>query len=100
MKRTVARRSVAFLSVLVIAMMLASLSFIALEADHECHHENCRICAMIIQCDNAFRNFGNSVLQFVIAAMAVSICLQFLFLCILGDAEALTPISAKVRLND
>jgi len=81
-------------------MILASLSFIVIEADHECHGEDCHICAAIFQCDNAFRNFGSTVLQLVVAALAVSVCLQFLALCVSGNAECLTPISSKVRLND
>lgn len=91
---------VVFLSVLTIAMILASLSFIVIEADHDCHGEDCHICAAIFQCDNAFRNFGSIVLQFIVAALAVSICLQFLVLCISVNAGTLTPISSKVRLND
>jgi len=91
---------VVFLSVLVIAMILASLSFIALEADHECHGEDCHVCAMIIQCDNAFRNFGSVILQIFLSGLAIVLSLRSLVFCFSGFAGLLSPISSKVRLND
>ncbi len=100
MKRTAARRIVAFLSVLTIAMILASLTFVALESGHECHHEDCHICAAIFQCDNAFRSLGSTLLQLVVAAFAVATILQFLSIIMAVIADALTPVSSKVRLND
>jgi len=99
MKSTVSRWVIRFLSALIITMILASLSFIVLEADHDCHGENCHVCDLIIQCDNNVRYFGYLVLCFVIAVTGIAACSR-LFLPRIVHPVLLTWVSSKVRMNN
>lgn len=50
------KRSAAVLALLVAFLMLFSVLFIALEADHDCCGEGCAVCTQIRACEDLLRN--------------------------------------------
>ncbi len=48
------RITVLLFALLFFAVMLFSFGFIAINAEHECHDENCKICHCIALCKNIF----------------------------------------------
>lgn len=63
-----------FLAVLltaaVVFVMLFSVLFIAMEADHDCTGEDCPICYQISVCENTLKSVGQVVLLVVLAAFS------------------------------
>lgn len=56
------------LSLTVLFVMLSSVFFIAIEADHDCTGEDCPICYQISVCENTLKSISQAVLVVVIAA--------------------------------
>lgn len=50
------KRFASLLALLVAFIMLSSVLFIALEADHDCCGEGCAVCAQIQACEDLLRN--------------------------------------------
>ena len=86
------------LAIMMLAVLMLSSMFIAIEANHHCEDDDCPICESIHQCLNILHGFGNketvsSVIIPVIAVLAIS----YLSVC---DIRFATLVSRKVRLND
>ena len=80
-------------------VLVSSFSFVALEADHDCIGENCRICCQITACGYLIRSFAYfAVLLFIFAAAGT------LYVFIDEKQKALLPdstlVSLKVKLSD
>lgn len=80
-------------------VMLASLFYIAKEANHDCSGEDCPICACIHQAEQTIRNLGTGVI--------VSVCIGAVIVLLVSMPDkkqfCLCPVSLvsqKVRLND
>ena len=86
------------LAIMMLAVLMLSSLFIAIEANHHCDHDDCPICESIHQCLNILHGFGNktTVSSVVIPFVAV----LTLFLTPVCDLRLSTPVSKKVRLND
>ena len=63
------RNGIAILAVALAFIMLFSALYIAIEADHDCHGEDCAICAQICACIDLLKHIGLSFLIF--AAVAI-----------------------------
>lgn len=87
------------LVLLLVFIMLFSVLFIALEADHDCYGEGCAVCAQIRVCAKLLRNL------IIFAAPVTAVwCLNTL-LNIFADADCSsgcphTLIDLKVKLSD
>ncbi len=86
------------ISAAVIAMILASLLFVAAEAHHDCCGEDCRICAAIMICDRALRRIGGQ--PGVVAVLLAAVLLSGLLPSVgRQTASVATPVSEGVRIN-
>ena len=56
------------LSLTVLLVILSSVFFIAIEADHDCIGDDCPICYQIGVCENTLKSIGQAVIVVVIAA--------------------------------
>ena len=65
------RRLVSVLALLAAFMLLFSVLYIALEADHDCCGEDCAICAQLRACEDLLRDLGLTVEPFSQAEVAV-----------------------------
>ncbi len=84
---------------LLLAVMLVSVYFMAEHADHDCSGEDCPICVCIHQCEGMLRSLGsgitgNRTLYILMIFVLVTVSIQR------GSFEKNTPVSNKVRLND
>ena len=93
------RIAVRLIGALLLAVLLFSAFFIAVEAGHDCSHEDCPICACIRCCEAVLQRFLRTSLVAAIAPVVLSAL-------ILSAARRVynripeTPVSAKIRLND
>ena len=95
-KRTDMRIRVA--SILLLAVLLCSLVFIAAESHHDCCGEDCLICACIRVCTSALRSVSlHAAVKAVLAA--VSLCLLTALIFLSSRLSGITPVLAKVRLD-
>lgn len=97
-KKQLKRIYAGVLATMMLAVLILSSMFIAIEANHHCEDDDCPICESIHQCLNILHGFGNkgtvsSVIIPVIAVLAIS----YLSVC---DIRFATLVSRKVRLND
>lgn len=95
-------RSIAGIMALVmLVIMLFSTSFVVFHANHyhDCHHDDCPVCACVHQCENVIRGFGSSLLEISVAILPTLIFLFTISLCECSLVRE-TPVSRKVRLND
>ncbi len=93
------KRPASVLALLVAFIMLFSVLFIALEADHDCCGEGCAVCLQIRVCKDLLRD-----LITVSASAAAAWCLYALS-CVFTDAGCAcvrphTLIALKVKLSD
>lgn len=94
-KRIAARLTV----VLLLVVLLFSVFFIAVEADHDCTHEDCTICACLRCCEFVLRRLigGSSAAAFV-PVLGAALIISALFPVSVRIQD--TPVSAKIRLNN
>jgi len=98
--REKARRVTASLaSLFLVAFVLLSCAFIAMEAGHDCEGEDCPVCACIVQCENVLRQMGGA---FIAACFAVFLISQILLeVCPAADFfRRDSLVNLRVRLND
>ncbi len=87
------------MAALLLFLILFSVFYEALEADHECCGEDCPICAMLIQCENLIRTIGNGITALLCICAVFSyvyghICKPFF------EITPVTLVAQKVRMND
>ena len=87
------------LAVLLALVMLFSVVYIALEADHDCCGEDCAICAQIQACEDLLRNL------LTVAVFAAAARCYFALVCVFAGKECCcvhlhTLIALKVKLSD
>lgn len=56
------------LAAAVLFVMLSSVLFIAIEADHDCAGDDCPICCQISVCEHTLKSVGQAVLVVILAA--------------------------------
>ncbi len=97
--RKTTRISACVSAFIMLAFILLSVVFIAIEADHECIGEDCPVCAGIRQCKNALQRLGDGAIfqAEVSASVVVALFAAELFVT---AVSCKTPVSEKVRLND
>ena len=93
------RVSAMLLACVLTAVMLFSVFFIALEADHDCSGEDCVICAVLSVCEQALHRlmgFG----QTAASALLVSAAAAFVWAGVAHFSRCRTLITLKVKLSD
>ena len=96
------QNNISTVAVVIITMVfigVLSAFFIAHEAGHKCHCEDCPICSFVHHCDNAIRELGNGIALSVIFVIPV----LFIGASVFPDSFDIireTPITKKIRLND
>lgn len=93
------KRFAAVLALLLALVMLFSVLYIALEADHDCCGEDCAICAQLRACQDLLRNL------LTLAVLAAAVRCSFALVSVFADAERRcaqphTLIALKVKLSD
>ncbi len=93
------KRFASALALLVAFIMLFSVLFIALEADHDCCGEGCAVCAQIQVCENLLRNLITA------AALVVAAWCLYALIRVFADTNCFsvhphTLIVLKVKLSD
>ncbi|WP_155988360.1 hypothetical protein [Oribacterium sp. P6A1] len=89
----------AIMGIMMLAVVLVSASYVAVEAVHDCTGEDCPICACINQCENTLRQVGGGVeLRFVSVFPVFFILIMAVPAAVSLTAE--TPVSRKIRLNN
>ena len=89
----------AILACILAAVMLFSVSFIALEADHDCAGEDCVICAVLSVCEDALHllvgpGSGMSLTLLIVSTAAFIRFEEHSILC------CPTPVTLKTKLSD
>ncbi len=93
------KRFAAVLALLVAFLMLFSVLFIALEADHDCCGEGCAVCAQIRACEDLLRNLTTA------SVLAAAVWCLYTQCRVFADADRCafrphTLIDLKVKLSD
>ena len=99
MRRTVKKVIAGTIVMMMAAVIMFSVFFIAAEADHDCEGEECHICATIKICNGILRQAGGAKALAVTCAVALFI----MAVTVLPHEDQLakeTPVSSKVQLND
>ncbi len=87
------------MSVIMLVLMLLSLFFIAAEAGHECHGEDCHICEVIEQCRKTVRRVGETMVRFFAETLPLMI-LAYVLPTFERRYFGNSLVSQKVRMND
>lgn len=87
-----------FLAVLFVLVMLSSLAFIVLEAEHDCTGEDCPVCGQLAVCENALK-LGLVSAVFISACLAGTVFSSLARLAA-GIRLCLTPVALKVKLSN
>ena len=90
------RTAAVILAVIIAFSIVISLSFITLEADHDCIGEDCPVCAAIAVCENILRTAA-SAFAVAVSALATRIILAYAVPAVVRTVRA-TPFTLKVRL--
>ena len=98
--RTTAKKILAvIISVLMAAVLLFSVFYIAAEADHECEGAHCQVCECIEICAGLLQRFGFGTAHTWVAAASI-LALITVFFCYEEARSENTPVTLKVRLNN
>ena len=93
------KRALAVLAAVLALVMLFSVLYIAVEADHDCHGDDCAICAQISVCMDLLQHLALALLMIAVAAVlrlsALQIRKAVSFAC-----HRVSLISLKVKLTD
>lgn len=92
------RAAAGALCVMLLLAVLFSAFYIAVEADHDCCGEGCRICVCIHQCRNVLRQFGIGAAVRQSAVLPVCAVL-FAAMLVVAAFRQDTLVSEKVRLD-
>ena len=87
------------MSVAVFMFSILSVTFIAHEADHDCCHDHCPICELIVVCGQAFHSFGDSAAP-LIAAFAMILFLIASTPAHSRNNSSFTLVNLKIQLNN
>ena len=93
------RIAAGFLGLLVLAAVLFSAFYIAVEADHDCAGEDCPVCLCIRFCAdtlNLFRQKAITVARILLPALCFSAAAA-VFSALMTEES---PVKGKVRLNN
>lgn len=91
--------AVRLIGVLLLAVLLFSVLFVVAEADHDCTHEGCPICACIRICEALLHQFFGMLLVVNHALVLSTIPLSVAAILEFSYTQA-SPVSNKVRLNN
>ncbi len=94
-KRALAR----VLAVVMLAAVILSSCFIAVEADHNCRGENCRICAVINTCLENLKNTVSGSGTAVLAVGSVFFSALVVF-SLFSRGYFSTPVELKVKISN
>ena len=83
----------------VLVVVMFSSVYIAKESVHNCHGEDCPICACIQQCEDMLHQLGNGLLGILIINIAFAIFITSGIFPVLNLIYQ-TPVSRKIRLNN
>ena len=83
----------------VLFVMLSSVFYIAIEADHDCAGEDCPICYQISICENTLKSVGQAVLVVILAAFIGTIVFSLPALS-KKPAHHTSLVSLKVKLSN
>ena len=86
-------------SIFLIAALFSSAFYIALEADHDCSGEDCRVCAQILVCVQTLRGFSLAMIV-VLAARIVRVILRSGRMLPVSAFSRFLPVSMKVKLSN
>lgn len=82
-----------------IFVFLFSLTYITVEANHDCTGENCPICACIHSAERTLQQMGSGVmLSFLVISSLITILSSFISR--LPIFPCTTPVSQKIRMNN
>ncbi len=87
------------MSIIMLVLMLLSLFFIAAEAGHDCHGEDCHICEVIEQCRKTVRRVGETTVRFFAVTLPLMI-LAYVLPAFERRYFGKSLVSQKVRMND
>ena len=87
------------LAVLVLAILMFSALYIAVESDHDCAGHDCPVCLCIRQCEAIISMFSIGQVKTVRALLSVIFFIAILHFTLSFCVKA-TPVSRKVRLNN
>ena len=87
------------LAAAVLFVMLSSVLFIAIEADHDCVGDGCPICAQIVVCENSLQSVGQAVAFMSLAPIIGSFMISLPALA-KKQAYNTSLVSLKVKLSD
>ena len=97
-KKFTALFSLLFCALLLILTVLCAY-YVATESTHECHGEDCPICATLEVCEALLSRIGSSLPIMGIATIAYVTCLRSV-----GFVPGITPerslVEEKIRMND
>ncbi len=87
------------LGLMMLAVILFSSVYIAIESDHECCGDGCHVCACLRLCENTLHGTViGPVTRYAAGFAIVSVILSAVFFIIAVSTETL--ISKKIRLNN
>lgn len=86
-------------SALLLILTLMSAYYIAAESTHECHEEDCPVCATLEVCEAVLNRIG-SVLPFVCMASLVYIVMAISVKSGMTGVTGLSLVEEKIRMNN
>lgn len=93
------KRSLTVLAAVLALVMLCSVLFIALEADHDCQGDDCAVCAQISACVRLIEHLALSALAAAAAAVLPEAAPQAKD-ALARACHGVSLISLKVKLSD
>lgn len=88
-----------FTAVAVLFVMLFSVFYIAMEANHHCIGDECPVCQQIVMCENAVNNLSLA-LVFVAVVTAIFLLKRHIELAFISVCKYATLVTLKVKLTN
>lgn len=98
MKKTV-RLTALMLAIAVFSVMLLSVAFIIIQADHECLSENCLLCCQLAACQDCLKVLLLAWITIILALAAIRATAAYLPVYASGQSVR-SLITLKVKLSD
>lgn len=93
------RRTALAVCIGIVAVVLLSMAFVAVESDHQCTGPDCPVCASLQAVTEGMNQLGLGLT--VLAAAAASICVMTCSRIRTAQGNSCgTPVDRKVRMND
>ncbi|MCR5452756.1 MAG: hypothetical protein K6F00_09035 [Lachnospiraceae bacterium] len=88
-----------FMAAAFLCVGMLAVFYVAMETGHECHGEECSVCACMEICESFIRQVGTAF-PVLMAGVVYALAVLVVILPLTDGVYGRTPVDQKIRLND